>query len=133
MNNTNPSVSLKVSKKQLLNNSIFKCIFMLKVQVKILQNNRKQGSLLLPPNPKWSQLKAFSVAILVSTLFTVPVCSRPVHWDHWESYVSFHSKFYTQLDELTPASQNCKKWLKICKNQTVIEKCIYVFLVSMGI
>ena len=35
---------------------------------------------MLPPNPKWSQLEAFSVPSLVSTLFAVPVCSKPVHW-----------------------------------------------------
>ena len=39
------------------------------------------SNLLLPPNPKWSQLEVFSVASLVSTLFTVPVCSKLVHWD----------------------------------------------------
>ena len=36
---------------------------------------------MLPPNPKWSQLEAFSVASLVSTLFAVPICSKLVHWD----------------------------------------------------
>ena len=31
------------------------------------------------------------------------------------------------MGELIPASQNNKKWIKISKEQIVIEKCIYVF------
>ena len=40
------------------------------------------SKLLLPPNPKRSQLEALSVASLVSlNLFAVPVCSKLVHRD----------------------------------------------------
>ena len=72
----------KSQKKQFLNNSTFKCIFMFKV-LRVTQNwvLLWHSNLLLPPNPKWSQLEAFSVASLVSTLFVVPVCSKLVHWD----------------------------------------------------
>ena len=105
---------------------------MLKVQVKILQSNPKQGSssyfnLLLPSNQKWSQLEGFPVASSFSTLFAVLVCSKLVHW-HPEAMFHFTPNFCTPLDEVSPASQNYKKWLKISQKQTVVENC---FLLSI--
>ena len=126
----------KSQKRQLLNSSTFKCIFMLKVRVKILHSNPRQvlsshSNLLLPPNPTWSQLEAFSVPSLVSTLFAVPVCNEPVQWD--TKVMFYFTQNLIQLDELSPASQNNKKWLEICNKQIVVEKCIYVFRRLKGI
>ena len=43
-------------------------------------------------------------------------------------------KILYTVERTESSSQNYKKWVKICKKQTVVEKCIYVFFyVSMGI
>ena len=79
------------------------------------------SNLLLPPNPKWSQLEVFSVASLVSTLFAVPVCSKLVHWDpkvvfyfiqnfihNWTNWVQLPKTIKSGLK-----FAQIKQWLKI--------------------
>ena len=86
--------------------------FMHKVQVKILQIDPK-----LPPNPKWSQLEAFSVASLLSSLFAVPVCSKLVHWDpkvmfHFTQNFIHNWTNWVQLPKSGLKFAKIKQWLK---------------------
>ena len=49
-----------------------------------------------------------------------------------QKYASFYSKFNAHQDELIPASQNYKKWLKIFKKQRVFGKKVQVNILQQN-
>ena len=102
--------------------NVFLCLKFKSRFCRVTQNRvlSSHSNLLLPPNPKWSKLEAFSVASLVSTLFAVPVCSKLVHWDpkvvfHFTQNFIHNWTNWVQLPKTIKSGlkfEKIKQWLK---------------------